>query len=424
MQLLALSLDYKSAPLALRERVCFPEERALGALADLRRSLSQLIGESAIVSTCNRTEIYGAVKDVVAASDALIDWLAGGSALLRSELRSHVRTLSRDEAARHAFRVASGLESMVIGEPQILGQMKSAARNAHLAGTLGPLLHPLFQRAFAVAKAVRTRTDIGRGIVSHAAAAVQLARGLFGDLSETRVLFIGAGAMIASVAPHFAAQKPRQLAIANRTRRRGERIARRFSGEALALADLSEYLQRFDIVVSCTSSVLPLVTCAMVERAQLARGGRPLLMVDLGVPRDIESQSAGLRGVSLYTVDDLGKLVQSRASVRGDAVAQAEAIVDAHLKSFMDWMALRPCVPLLRRLNEQVERMRAAELERARRIVAHGHPVERALSSLAAGLSNKLLHPPRTLLRGSTAPEEARRFLDHWVASLEQGVRL
>jgi glutamyl-tRNA reductase len=147
-------------------------------------------------------------------------------------------------------------------------------------------------------------------------------------------------------------------------------------------------------------------------------------MVDLGVPRDIESQSAVLRGVSLYTVDDLGKLVQSRASVRGDAVAQAEAIVDAHLKSFMDWMALRPCVPLLRRLNEQVERMRAAELERARRIVAHGHPVERALSSLAAGLSNKLLHPPRTLLRGSTAPEEARRFLDHWVASLEQGVRL
>lgn len=424
MQLLALSLNYKTAPLALRERACFSEERALGALADLRRGLSQLVAESAILSTCNRTEVYGAVTEAAAASGALIDWLAGGSALLRSELRSHVRALSQDEAARHAFRVASGLDSMVIGEPQILGQMKSAARNADIAGTLGPLLHQLFQRAFAVAKEVRTRTHIGRGVVSHAAASVELARGLFGDLGETRVLFIGAGAMIESVAPHFAAQKPREIAVANRTRERGERIARRFSGHTLGLGDLSDYLQRFDIVVSCTSSTLPLVTSAMVQRAQLARAGRPLLIVDLGVPRDIEPEIARLPGVSLYSVDDLGKLVQSRACVRGDAVAQAEAIIDAHLKSFMEWMALRPCVPLLRRLNEQVERLRAAELERARRIVAHGHPVDRALASLASGLSNKLLHPPRTLLRGSTAPEEAQRFLDHWIAALEKGARL
>jgi glutamyl-tRNA reductase len=424
MQLLALSLNYKTAALALRERVSFSEERVLGALADLRRSFSQLLAESAIVSTCNRTEVYAAVQDPAAAPGALIDWLARGSALLRSELRSHLRALSQEEAGRHVFRVASGLDSMVVGEPQILGQMKCAARHAEVAGTLGPFLHQLFQRAFAVAKEVRTRTQIGRGAVSHAAAAVELARGLFGELSETRVLFIGAGSMIESVAPHFAARKPRELVVANRTAERGERIARRFCGHTLGLGDLADRLPSFDILVSCTSSTLPLVTCAMVQRAQLARAGRPFLMVDLGVPRDIEAETGRLPGVSLYTVDDLGKLAQSRASVSGEAVAQAEAIIDAHLESFMAWMALRPCVPLLRRLNEQVERLRAAELERARRMLALGHPADRALASLASGLSNKLLHPPRTLLRGSTAPEEAQRFLDHWIEALERGVRL
>jgi glutamyl-tRNA reductase len=424
MQLLALSLNYKTAALALRERVSFSEERVLGALADLRRSFSQLLAESAIVSTCNRTEVYAAVKDPAAAPGALIDWLARGSALLRSELRSHLRALSQEEGARHVFRVASGLDSMVVGEPQILGQMKGAARHAHVAGTLGPLLHQLFQRAFAVGKEVRTRTGIGKGAVSHAAAAVELARGLFGGLSETRVLFIGAGSMIESVAPHFAAHKPREIVVANRTAERGERIARRFCGHTLALEDLADRLASFDILVSCTSSTLPLVTCAMVQRAQLARAGRPILLVDLGVPRDIEAETGRLPGVSLYTVDDLGKLAQSRASVSGESVAQAEAIIDAHLESFMAWMALRPCVPLLRRLNEQVERLRAAELERARRMLALGHPADRALASLASGLSNKLLHPPRTLLRGSTAPEAAQRFLDHWIEALERGVRL
>jgi glutamyl-tRNA reductase len=427
MQLLVLSLNYRSAPLALRERLAFSDEQALGALACLRRLLPQVL-ESAIVSTCNRTEIYACVEDPASAAAALIGWLAGDSAPLRSELNPHVLVLEHEAAARHVFRVACGLDSMVLGEPQILGQMKRAARTAHTAGTLGSLLHQLFQRAFAAAKEVRTRTQIGRGSVSHAAAAVALARGLFGELSGSRVLFVGAGAMIESVAPHFAAEKPSEIAIANRTAERGERIARRFSGRTnlatFGLGDLPERLQDFDIVVSCTGSTQPLVTSAMVQRSQHARNGMPLLIVDLGVPRDVEPQAASLPGVSLYTVDDLGKLVQARVSVRGDALAQAATIVDAHLRPLMEWMALRPCVPLLRRLNEQAERLRVAELERARRIIAHGHPVEQALCSLAAGLSNKLLHPPRTLLHGSTAPKQAQRLLDDWVEALERGVRL
>jgi glutamyl-tRNA reductase len=425
MQLLALSLNYRTAPVALRERVSFPEERALAALAELRGSLPQIASESAIVSTCNRTELYACVDDEAAAVAALMEWLAAGCPFLRTELSSHVRVLRQEEAARHAFRVASGLDSMVLGEPQILGQMKSAARNAQAAGTLGPLLHQLFQRAFAVAKEVRTRTQVGRGVVSHAAVSVELARGLFGELAGAGVLFIGAGAMIESVAPHFAAHKPREMAIANRTPERSVRLARRFSSAAaLTLGELPASLQRFDIVVSCTGSMQPLLTTAMVQRSQRSRAGRPLLVVDLGVPRDVEPEVAGLAGVSLYTIDDLGKLVQPRASLRAEAAAQAEGIIAAELEGFMEWLALRPCVPLLRRLNDQVERLRAAELERARRSIAHGQPVEDALSSLAAALSNKLLHPPRTLLRGATAPGEAQRLLDHWVGALEQGVRL
>lgn len=423
MQLLALSLNYSTAPLALRERVSFPDHRALAALADLRRTLPE-VAESAIVSTCNRTELYGSVTDAAAASGALIEWLAGGSTRLRAELDAHVRVLSQHDAARHVFRVASGLDSMVPGEPQILGQMKSAARHAQAGGALGPLLHQLFQRAFAVAKEVRTRTQIGRGVVSHAALAVELARSLFGDLSACRVLFIGAGAMIESIAPHFAAQKPRELVVANRTRSRAERVARGFSSRTIDLGDLADHLQHFDIVVSCTSSMQPLVTCATVQHSQRARANRPLLLVDLGVPRDFEAEIARLPSVSLYTVDDLGKLARPRAALRAEAAGQAEGIIDTHLKCFMQWLALRPCVPLLCRLNDQVERLRAQELERARRSLAQGHPVEHALDRLAAGLSKKLLHPPRTLLRGTTAPDEAQRLLDHWIGALERGVRL
>ena len=423
MQLLAFSLNHKRAPLALRETVAFSPERALMALPHLRRLVPQL-AESAIVSTCNRTEIYGAVEEDEAAAAALTAWLAAGNAPLHDDLRAHAQVLCGAEAARHVFRVASGLESMVLGEPQILGQMKSALRHANGAGTLGPLLHQLFQRAFAVAKEVRTRTQIGRGAVSHAAVAVELARGLFGDLRACRVLFIGAGAMIESVVPHFAAEQPAEITVANRTPARGERITRRWHGQTRSLAELPDSLHRFDIVVSCTGSPQPLVSAEMVRRARPARGGAPWLMIDLGVPRDLEPEIAAIAGVSLYTIDDLGKLVQSSASGRADAVAHAERIIETHLQAFMEWHALRRCVPLLRRLNDQAERLSAAELQRARRMIAQGHPVEEALSALAAGLANKLLHPPRALLRGSTAPDQAQRILDQWIGALEQGVRL
>jgi glutamyl-tRNA reductase len=413
MQLLTISLNHTNAPLALRERVAFSAEQVPDALADLRRRLSGLVPESAILSTCNRTELYCAVREPEAAHGALVDWLADGRAGLRRDLCSHLHALPKRHAVRHAFRVASGLDSMVLGEPQILGQMKSAVRHAQDAGALGPHLHQLFQRSFAVAKEVRSQTEIGSAQVSMAAAVVRLAQRTFADLRETRVLFVGAGEMIELAATHFAAHHPRAIVVANRTLERAERLARRISASTIRLAQIPEQLEHFDIVVSCTASSLPIFGLGMVERASRARGGRPIFMADLAVPRDIEPEVGRLSGVSLFTVDDLCGIVQSGVSSRQAAVAQAEAIIETRADSFMHWMAGRGAVPLLRALDERAERLRAGELERARRMLARGEPADAVLVALATGLSNKFLHGPRTLLaRGTLTPDEAQRLVE------------
>ena len=416
MNLLTLGLNHTTARLALRERVAFPAERLRGALADLRRRLATVVPESAILSTCNRTELYCAVREPAAAHGALVDWLADGSALPAGELRSHLYALPQHNAVRHAFRVASGLDSMVLGEPQILGQMKDAARHAQEAGALGAHLHQLFQRSFAVAKEVRSQTEIGSASVSMAAAAVRLAQRVFEDLQETRVLFVGAGEMIELAATHFAAQHPREIVVANRTLERAERLAKRFSAQKMRLAELPERLEQFDIVVSGTASSLPIIGLGMVERAARARKRRPLFMVDLAVPRDIETEVRRLPDVFLYTVDDLGKMVQSGVESRRAAVAQAEAIIETRVESFMHWMVARRAVPLLRALDERAELLRGAELERARRLLARGEPADAVLEVLATRLANKFLHAPRTLLaRGTLAPDEAQRLLEQWL---------
>jgi glutamyl-tRNA reductase len=331
-------------------------------------------------------------------------------------------TLSQHHAVRHAFRVASGLDSMVLGEAQILGQMKNAARHAQDAGTLGTYLHQLFQRSFAAAKEVRSHTEIGSAAVSMAAGAVQLAQRSFEDLRETRVLFVGAGEMIELAATHFAAQHPRAMVVANRTLEHAERLARRFSAGTMGLAELPAQLAHFDIVISCTASPVPIIGLESVQRASDARGGRPLFMLDMAVPRDIEPEAGRVPNVILHTIDDLGKVVQSGVSSRQAAVRQAEAIIETRVESFMRWMAARRAVPLLRALEERAAQMRAAELEHARRLLACGTPVGTVFTALATGLSNKLLHAPRSLLaRGSLAPDEAQRLLARWLGECKPG---
>ena len=393
MAVWALGINHTTAPLDLRGRFAFAIDQMQPTLHALRQSLTRH-PEVAIVSTCNRTEIYAASDQPQ--SDHTLDWLARTGGVSPALLRAHTYTLHDSQAARHAFRVASGLDSMVLGEAQILGQMKNAVRAAEDAGALGATLNQMFQRSFSVAKEVRTSTEIGAHSISMAAAAVRLAGQLFEDLSRIKILFVGAGEMIELAATHFAAKNPKSIAIANRTLERGEKLAVRFGGEVMQLADLPARLHEFDAVISCTASTLPLIGLGAVERALKKRRHRPMFLVDLALPRDIEPEVKALEDVYLYTVDDLAGVVQTAQANRQAAVAQAEAIIDAGVQSFMHWMVQRDpqhgVVPMIRQLNAQAESWRTAEIARAKKLLAKGEDVDAVLEALARGLTQKMLH--------------------------------
>ncbi|TAL65218.1 MAG: glutamyl-tRNA reductase [Burkholderiaceae bacterium] len=413
MSVWALGINHTTAPIDLRGRFAFAVDQIQPALHGLRASMARH-PEVAIISTCNRTEIYCAGE--IMAADHAMDWLAHTGGVSPELLRSHAYTLADGPAARHAFRVASGLDSMVLGEPQILGQIKDAVREAEQAGALGTTLNQLFQRSFAVAKEVRTATEIGARSISMAAAAVRLAGQLFEDLGEIRVLFVGAGEMIELAATHFAGKNPKAIAIANRTLERGEKLASRFGGEVMRLADLPARLHEFDAVVSCTASTLPIIGLGAVERALKARRHRPMFMVDLAVPRDIEAEVKALQDVYLYTIDDLAAVVQTGQANRQAAVAQAEAIIDAGVQSFMHWMDQRGSVPLIRQLNAQADEWRSAEIARARKLLARGEDIDAVLEALSKGLTQKMLHGAMAELHAGdhAARERASAAIEHF----------
>lgn len=416
MSVFALGLNHTTAPLDLRGRFAFSSEQLGPTLQGFRERLQRvpLPPEAAILSTCNRTELYCAAgPDLV---QPAIDWLAGMGGVPSRQLVDHAYVLEGEAAARHAFRVASGLDSMVLGEPQILGQLKQAVREADTAGTLGRTLHQMFQRSFAVAKEVRTATDIGAHSISMAAASVRLASQLFEDLSQIRIAFVGAGDMIDLVATHFAARHPKHIAVANRTLERGEKLAARFGAEAMRLADLPGRLHEFDAVISCTASSVPIIGLGAVERAVRQRKHRPMFMVDLAVPRDIEPEVGRLHDVYLYTVDHLAALVQSGGEKRQAAVAQAEAIIETGVQSFVHWLDQRTSVPLIQALNTQADSWRTAEIARARKLLAKGEDIDTVLDALSRGLTQKMLHG--TLAELHTSGGENRAQLAQTVSRL------
>ena len=416
MHLLAVGLNHTTAPVALREKVAFPADQIGQAVAAARswfgrNEIDAQPGEAALLSTCNRTELYAASRirgGIDEAIDSTAHFMAEYHKLSYAELRPFLYALPQDNAVRHAFRVASGLDSMVLGEPQILGQMKDAVRMADAAGGLGTYLHQLFQRTFAVAKEVRSTTEIGAHSVSMAAAAVRLSERIFDSVAGQNVLFIGAGEMIELCATHFAAQNPKSLTIANRTMERGETLAHRFNGSAIRLADLPARLHEFDIVVSCTASSLPIIGLGLIERAVKARRHKPMFMVDLAVPRDIEPEAGRLDDVFLYTVDDLGAVVQSGMENRQAAVAQAESIIETRVQSFMHWVDNRAVVPLIQDLHETGETLRVIELERAKKMLMRGDDVDAVLEALSRGLTAKFLHGPQQALHRAQGDERAR----------------
>lgn len=414
MTVWALGINHHTAPLDLRGRFAFALDQIAPALASLRSSL-QAQPELTLVSTCNRTEIYGSGDAEL--SNAALQWLASSGGVSSHALQSHTYMLHNEYAARHAFRVAAGLDSMVLGETQILGQLKDAVNAAEHAGAIGSTLHQMFQRSFAVAKEVRSSTDIGTQSISMAAAAVRLAGQLFEDLSKIRILFVGAGEMIELAATHFAAKNPRQIVIANRTMERGQALIDQLAPAAttshtalhtMHLGELPSRLHEFDAVISCTASTLPIIGLGAVERAIKVRKHRPIFMVDLAVPRDIEPEVKALDDVYLYTVDDLAGVVQTAKATRQAAVAQAEVIVDAGVQDFLRWMQLRSegASQLISQLNAQSDAWRMAEIARAKRLLAKGEDIDTVLDALSRGIAQKFLHPAFSQL---SATDSAQR---------------
>ena len=401
MQLFTIGVNHTTAPISIRENVAFTDANLRHALNDLT---AQNVAEAAILSTCNRTEIYVQSNS----PEFIVNWLANYHRLDLNNVQPYIYTLANQEAVKHAFRVASGLDSMVLGEPQILGQFKQSVKIAQDAGTLGTLLHKLFQRTFEVAKEVRTNTDIGGSSISMAAAAVKLAQRIFGNISQQKVLFIGAGEMIELCADHFAAQRPKSMTVANRTLERGENLADKIGGSAILLQDLATHFANFDIVITSTASQLPIVGLGMVERAVKTRKHRPIFMVDLAVPRDIEPEVAQLDDVFLYTVDDLAQVVNDGMENRQAAALDAELIVDSRVQTFMQWLAKRDAVPTIKALRNQLDVTRQTELEKALKLIQKGESPEKALEALSNALTNKFLHAPSSALNLAHGDEHAK----------------
>ncbi len=389
MSVWALGLNHNTAPINVREQFAFAADQVKTLLADFKYQFGAE-AEAAVLSTCNRTEIYCALEPSYLEQNK--DWFAALGRVDKSTLQTHGYSHEHDLAARHAFRVASGLDSMVLGEPQILGQIKTAVQTARHAGALGSTLNQLFERSFSVAKRVRSSTEIGSHSISMAAAAVKLASQLFEDLSKINILFVGSGEMIELCMTHFATRNPKTMTVANRNFDKGQLLAERFHGQAMALGQIPEMLHEYDAVISCTASTLPLIGLGAVESALKKRKHRPMFMLDLAVPRDIEPQVEGLKNVYLYSIDHLSHVVQNAKDNRQAAVSQAESIVDEGVHGFLNWLHNRDDVPLIQRLHQKTDQWRELEIARAKKMLSKGEDVSLVLEALSKGLTQKIIH--------------------------------
>jgi len=388
MHLLALGINHTTAPVHLRERAAVGVERLDEALLDI----ADRVDEATILSTCNRTEIYCRQADPDPVG--IVKWLCKFHELPARDIEPYLYQHPDESAVRHAFRVASGLDSMVLGEPQILGQMKAAFSAAHKLGTTGKILNRLFQQTFTVAKQVRTDTAIGASAVSVAYAAVALAKQIFADLSEQTVLMIGAGETIELTARHLQQSGVTKIIVANRTLERAQQLAEDFGAQAISLAELPNRLPDADIVISSTASTLPILGKGAVEKALKQRKHRPMFLVDLAVPRDIEEQVGELRDAYLYTVDDLQEVIQENLASRKAAAEEAEQIIDLQTADFMRWLKSLDAVPTILDLRAHIDHLAQRELDRARRRLQAGEDAEEVLRWLTYALTQKLAHVP------------------------------
>ena len=396
MSLLALGINHKTAPVKIREQLSFAADTIPDALKDL--TAQEAVNEAVILSTCNRTELYCQLNcedsESTEAIDALIQWLKEHHDLADTDISDYLYLHPEREAVKHMLRVASGLDSMVLGEPQILGQLKTAFSVAKENGSIGQLMHKLFQHTFSCAKQVRTDTAIGASPVSVAFASVSLAKQIFSDFQEHTALLIGAGETVELVARHLHESGIGRIIIANRTVERAHTLAQEFDGFAIALNEIPAHLAEADIVISSTGSQLPILGKGTVEAAIKARKHAPIFMVDIAVPRDIEEQVGDLEDVFLYTVDDLKEIIDEGLKSRQEAALKAEEIIDAEVSHFMNWLRSLNSVATMRLYRARSEAIRDSVLSNAKKQLANGKPVEQVLNDLARQLTNKLIHRP------------------------------
>jgi len=395
MQVLSIGLNHTTAPVEVRERAAVAAEHLDDALKDI--SKQSAIEEATILSTCNRTEIYCHVP--TEKIETATNWLCDFHELKKQEVTPYLYTRPNEEAVKHAFRVASGLDSLVIGEPQILGQMKTAFAKAHKNGNTGKVLNRLFQNTFSVAKEIRTSTSIGSSAVSVAYAAVTLSKSIFSDISKQTVLLVGAGETIELTCRHLYRQGVRKIIVANRTMSRADGLADEFGSEVISLHELSTRLPDADMVFSSTASTLPILGKGSFEEALKIRKNRPMFVVDLAIPRDVEPQVNDLKNVFLYTVDDLQAVITENLASRKQAAVEAEKIVGDRCSEFMNWYETLASVPTLRELRDRTQAIKQSELEHARRRLLAGDDPADVLELFAHALSQKFMHHPTESLR-------------------------
>lgn len=409
MAILAFGVNYKTAAIELRERVAFPEGDVERALSSIKDSVEG-VAEAAILSTCNRTEIYCAIDHDRHAE--LRTWLASDRSIKATELDAATYSMWNLDAARHVMRVASGLDSQVLGEPQIMGQIKSAYDIARHVGTMGPELTLLSNLSLNVAKKVRSETDIGRNPVSVAYAAVTMAQQIFTDLGTTKALLIGAGETIDLVARHLKQSGVAKIGVANRTLENAAEVAQRVGGHSMQLTDIAEHLHDYDVVISSTGSPLHVLGKGAVENACRRRRHRPMFMVDIAVPRDIEPEVASLKDVYLYTIDDLTEIIEENVANRMNAAEQAESLIQEGAVNYARERRTRAAQNLVSQFRTRAEQTRDDELTRAiARLNAGGDPQE-VIGRLARDITNKLLHSPTMAIRTASA-DNNQDFLEY-----------
>ncbi len=406
MSIVALGINHKTASVALREKVAFSPEQLERALEQL--TLRDDFAESVIVSTCNRTEIYCNLEG--AEPQALLSWLADFHRLDEQELAGNVYSYSEKDAINHLMRVACGLDSLVLGEPQILGQIKQAYAQAKHQGGVNLTFDRLFQKTFSVAKQVRTETDIGASAVSVAYAAVNLAKHIYGRLDDTQVLLIGAGETIELVARHLYQNQPKKMTVANRTIDRARALAEEFSAEVISLAQIPERLYEADIVISSTASTLPIIGKGMVEQALKARRNKPMLLIDIAVPRDIESQVAELEDAYLYSVDDLQTIVSENRAAREQAAEQAQRIIDCRVAEFELWLKSLDSVELIKHYRNEVSAIKDDLVLKALVQLEGGKSADKVILELANKLTNRLMHAPTKAIKDAVQNGELNQL--------------